>query len=275
MPHHTLHRITHPTDFTRDSENAFHHALRLAVAADAKLDVLHVDEHPHAVQWDRFPDVRETLKQWQMLPTNGDGAMAVQKLSEYGKDPVQPILDHLDEFPADLIVLATHRRKGLDRWLHKEIAQKVARSRSTSTLFIPHGVDGFVSASTGGVSLRRILIPVDWKPEPQPAVDAAVAIGELLGCEDLEIEVLFVGEHELDMPPVELPQRERWTWQRLIRPGAVVDTILAAAKAQDADLIVMATEGRDGFLDALRGSTTEQILRHTRCPVLAFPGLGY
>jgi nucleotide-binding universal stress UspA family protein len=40
---------------------------------------------------------------------------------------------------------------------------------------------------------------------------------------------------------------------------------------EDADLIAMATQGRDGFMDALRGSTTEQVLRATRCPVLAVP----
>jgi nucleotide-binding universal stress UspA family protein len=208
------------------------------------------------------------------MPTNGDRTM-VRRMSEYGKDPVQPILDHLDEYPADLIVLATHRRKGLDRWLHKEIAQKVAQSRSATTLFIPHDVNGFVSGSTGSLSLRRVLIPVDWKPEPQAAVDATVAIAELLGCKDLELELLYVGEDELDMPPIHFPERERWAWQRRVKAGGVVETILASAAAQDADLIVMATEGRDGFLDALRGSTTEQVLHRTRCPVLAFPSSGY
>jgi nucleotide-binding universal stress UspA family protein len=50
-----------------------------------------------------------------------------------------------------------------------------------------------------------------------------------------------------------------------------VETILAVAGEQGADLIVMTTKGRHGFLDALRGSTTEQVLRHAWCPVLALP----
>jgi hypothetical protein len=33
--------------------------------------------------------------------------------------------------------------------------------------------------------------------------------------------------------------------------------------------VVMATQGHHGFLDALRGSTTERIVRHAACPVLA------
>ena len=38
-----------------------------------------------------------------------------------------------------------------------------------------------------------------------------------------------------------------------------------------ANLIMMATAGHQGFLDALRGSTTERVLRHAPCPVLAVP----
>ena len=53
--------------------------------------------------------------------------------------------------------------------------------------------------------------------------------------------------------------------------GDVVDQILNTSEDHDADLIVMPTQGRDGFLDALRGSTTEQVLRAARCPVLAVP----
>ena len=33
----------------------------------------------------------------------------------------------------------------------------------------------------------------------------------------------------------------------------------------------MPTAGHQGFLDALRGSTTERALRHAPCPVLAVP----
>ena len=50
-----------------------------------------------------------------------------------------------------------------------------------------------------------------------------------------------------------------------------VETILAAADEIGADLIVMGTQGSQGFLDALRGSTTEQVLRRSLSPLLAVP----
>jgi nucleotide-binding universal stress UspA family protein len=39
----------------------------------------------------------------------------------------------------------------------------------------------------------------------------------------------------------------------------------------DADVVAMPTAGHHGILDALRGSTTERVLRHAGCPVLAMP----
>ena len=41
--------------------------------------------------------------------------------------------------------------------------------------------------------------------------------------------------------------------------------------AREADLIVMATEGEHGIIDALRGSVTERVVRDAPCPVLAVP----
>ena len=57
----------------------------------------------------------------------------------------------------------------------------------------------------------------------------------------------------------------------LFRSGNVAEEIVALAREKKSDLIVMATEGRDGVLDAFRGSTTEQVLRTAPCPVLAVP----
>jgi nucleotide-binding universal stress UspA family protein len=53
--------------------------------------------------------------------------------------------------------------------------------------------------------------------------------------------------------------------------GAVVAGIIDTADELEADLIVMATRGHDSLLDALRGSTTEQVLRNSGRAVLAVP----
>jgi nucleotide-binding universal stress UspA family protein len=46
---------------------------------------------------------------------------------------------------------------------------------------------------------------------------------------------------------------------------------VVAARDDHVDVIVMGTQGRDSFGDALCGSTTERVIRHAKCPVLAVP----
>ncbi len=270
-----LERIHHPTDFSAESEVAYHHAVRLAFAAKADLDILHVDRRAHAMDWSEFPNVSETLERWQLLtPGVGGSDLAgvhVEKVAAYGTEPVRPILEHLDEKPADLMVLATHRRHGIERWLHREVAQKVARDRSLRTLFFPHGADGFVSPSEGSVALNNVLLPVDWIPSPQVAIDAAVELLDTLGCEQSELTLLHIATAASEMPAVEVPQRDGWQWHQRMVSGDVVESILAEAGKIRADLIIMATQGHDGFLDALRGSTTERVLSGAECPLLAVP----
>ncbi len=271
-------RIHHPTDFSAESEAAYNHAVRLAFAANANLDILHVDQRVETMSLAEFPQAGETLKRWGMLPPDASGndlaGIHIDMIAAYGKEPVKPILEHLDEKPADLMVLATHRRHGIDRWLHREVARKVARARSLETLFLPHGCEGFVSSSRGLVTLSRILVPVDWVPSPQAAIDAAFELANTLDVGQAELTILHVASDESEMPAVDLPPREGWKWRERTVSGDVVESILAEAGEIGADLIVMATQGHDGFLDALRGSTTERVLSGAECPLLAVPASG-
>ena len=104
----------------------------------------------------------------------------------------------------------------------------------------------------------------------QAAVDAACAIASSLGIDTAIFELLYVGE-PADVPRPRLQRRDGWIWKQSVSTGIVVEEILEAAERQQPDLIVMATEWRTGFLDALRGSTTERILRRTICALLAVP----
>jgi nucleotide-binding universal stress UspA family protein len=70
-------------------------------------------------------------------------------------------------------------------------------------------------------------------------------------------------------PAVRSTEGEAWVWKELRREGDVVAVILDAAA--EADLVVMATEGEHGIIDALRGSVTERVVRDAPCPVLAVP----
>ena len=138
------------------------------------------------------------------------------------------------------------------------------------TLFVPGGAPGFVSPEDGRIGLKRILLPVDHSPDPKAAATHAARAAVMSHEETVEITLLRVGETP-DWPEMELPEMQSCSWTRVHRPGEVVDGIVRVAEEHSADLIVMATQGTDGILDALRGTVTEQVVRHAGCPVLAVP----
>jgi nucleotide-binding universal stress UspA family protein len=272
--------VLHPTDFSEPSELAFAHALRIALTGRTRMYVLHAD--PAAsdeTDWSTFPGVRATLARWGMLEADSSPEAVFEKLGVrlakvrvHDRDAVRGILRFLDEHPSQLIVLATHGRDGLPRWLRGSVAEPVARAAHTSTLFIPHGARGLVAPEDGAVSLRRVLVPVDSRPRPGLALEAAWRIARLFVDEPVALELLHVGEAG-GFPEVEV-EPGRWSKvDRSVRNGQVVEQIVAAAEHGGAELIVMATAGHQGFLDAVRGSTTERVLRHAPCPVLAVPAV--
>ncbi|MEK6248506.1 MAG: universal stress protein [Planctomycetales bacterium] len=270
-------RILHPTDLSQGSEVAFAHALRLAVNVGACLQIIHIDREDQNTHWKTYPKVRETLQRWSVLfdvATEADLAklnVGVEKVKAHATDPVLPILEALERDPVDLIVLATHQRKGLDRWLHKDIATRLARLASVKTLFVPHHADGFVNILDGTVLLHNVLIPVNDEPRPEAAIQAASALALALGGASTKFHLLHVGDFIMDLSSLTLPNCDDWSWKTSFGDGNVVQEILSSATRKRCDLIAMTTQGHHGFLDALRGSTTEKILREANCPVLAVP----
>jgi nucleotide-binding universal stress UspA family protein len=158
----------------------------------------------------------------------------------------------------------------LVRWLYKPVAEPLARRSRAMTLFVPGHGKGFIAPANGAVTLRRILIPVDHRPDAQAAVEEAYFLAARLGCVDVELKLLHVGT-ERGMPTLYLPHHPGWKWHHRLVPGDAIERILKEDLDWSPDLIVMATQGHLDFLDALRGSTTERVLRGAHCPVLAVP----
>lgn len=58
-------------------------------------------------------------------------------------------------------------------------------------------------------------------------------------------------------------------FQTRVEEGNIAETIVRIAHEEEADLIVMFTDGRDNLEDMLFGSITERVLRETDTPLLA------
>jgi nucleotide-binding universal stress UspA family protein len=270
----SLRSIVHPTDFSDLSGVAFAHALRIALATRSRLHLLHVSQHDSGGAL-AFPQARGLLAQWGLADA-GDApwviadklGIEVHNTSITGQQPAQAIIAFLHEHPCDLIVLATHGGDGFEHWLRGSVAETVSRRSSVPALFIAPGARGFVSQVSGDVQLRRALVPVDFSPAPGKTIRAVQRIGRLLTGADITVHLLHVGRSAPSvhgtpsrppLPPV------------MLRHGNVVTSIVDAATEFEVDFIAMPTAGHHGVLDALRGSTTERVIRHAPCPVFALP----
>lgn len=256
--------IACPTDFSPASETAFEHALRLAVALRTRLDLLHVHPRGQSEEWGSFPHVREKLAAWRLIPPNTAASeiealtgIRVRKIEVRHRNPISGIIEFIGSHRPNLLVVATHGSAGFDA-LRTSVAQDVMRHTHLPTLFLGPLARPFV-LSDGQLVLRTALIPVADKPSPVKALQMFTNLFQPL---NIQQKIIHVSENrrapQLDQPVQELK-------------GPVVDTILRASDLINADLIAMATAGRDGFLDALRGSTTERVLREAKVPLLALP----
>lgn len=271
--------ILHPTDFSSASEKAFAHALAIALVRQAELTILNVGSRASSEsRWQQFPAVRTTLERWNLLNKNSPRSavfeelgVKVKKTSASAVDTTSAVLDYISRDPVDMVVLATEGREGLPRWFKRSKAEAISRKSNALTLFVPGQGKGIIQVEDGSISLKSILVPVDYQPSPIPAIAFATRAAQFFGLgQTVEIVLLHIGSGK-DALDLDLPRDSAWNYRPEIRQGDAVEEIIAAANQFSTDVIIMATAGREGMRDVLHGSTAEQILRKATCPLLAVP----
>jgi nucleotide-binding universal stress UspA family protein len=65
----------------------------------------------------------------------GNGSNMIHKVVEIGP-AAETIIDYAHEHPVDLIVMSTHGRSGLQRWVYGSVADKVLRAAGIPVLLI-------------------------------------------------------------------------------------------------------------------------------------------
>lgn len=276
--------ILHPTDFSEKSMVAFNHALKLALEEKSKLILMYaMEEGKHTLDWDKFPKVRDTLVEWGLINKGASRkdiyeklGVEVKKIIGKGENIIDSVTGLIYEEQVDLIVFSTHGREGVPRWLHSSISESISRKALVPTMFIPHNSKPFVSPDTGLINLNEILVPIDHKPKPQRAVEFGINMGRIYGKGKTQLHIMHVFDNsnllsKEDMPEIKLPDNENCIIRFEVRKNRIYEEIIRVAEEIGADLIVIATEGHNGFLDALFGSTSEQVLRHSNCPILTIP----
>lgn len=133
--------ILHPTDFSIHSDLALQVACSLARDHGARLVVLHVAHRP-VVMYDEKGSLLPQPKDYREAATKSlamlratDTRICIEPRVEEGETSAT-ILRLAQEIKADLIVLGTHGRRGLDRLVIGSIAEDVLRKAPCSVLAV-------------------------------------------------------------------------------------------------------------------------------------------
>src|SRR5690349_19920617 len=139
------------------------------------------------------------------------------------------------------------------------------------------------------MDIKNVLVPVDFSPPSQLAVNYGVAFARKLRASLTLLHVVESGAAVVVGFPVEstaIEERHRDQALRmlsalvapedqddldlriLIKSGDIKDKILSVIDEQHADIVVMGTHGRGLFGRWLIGSVTEGILRKVSIPIL-------
>lgn len=143
----------------------------------------------------------------------------------------------------------------------------------------------------------RLLCATDFSEPAVRAEDEAVRLAQRLNAEviyvHVAVETPLYGEQPIggvDTRAIYEAQR-RWAVdalaarverahaggvlaRQMLRVGTPVDEVLAAAREEKVDMIVIGTHGRTGLDRLLLGSVAERIVRRASCPVLTVRPLG-
>jgi len=195
--------------------------------------------------------------------------------------PVETILAASEEEHVSLLIMGSTGASALTKVLFGTTASQVLRGALKPTLVVP--------PDAGDLHVQSVLCPHDFSPESDRAVQIA---NELV--HELDAQILLY--HGMVFVPVtpfypglpavspqvveaqkakafELLEKAASRFGTRVKPLPVDEVlsvnsgILAAAEEHNADIIVMATHGRQG-MEHILGSTAERVLRDSTRAVL-------
>lgn len=290
-------RLLFATDFSPCAKAAERYAVSLARAWGATLTVMTVLEFPPGLN-PHYPINRIYLGELMKQATKELAALkarlaasgvAVQTRIADGI-PSQEVSAAAKAEDTDLIVVGTRGKTGLEHVVLGSTAERIIRVSPCPVLAVR--AETPATTEETGVRLERVLVPMDFSDCSIEAVEYAALVGHRAAATLTLVHVLEPVSYGLDFTLIQSAKREQQreaVTARLaalvraltsagvaadhqVRGGLPTDSILEAARALPADLIVMGTHGRRGLSRACCGSVAESVLRKSSCPVLTVRG---
>lgn len=272
-----------PTDFSELATAALGYGRDVAACFGARLLVIYADPFlpPPYFTVEQLDDVTRALER------SRDAARA--HLTRYVQDHVgetvrweaRVVEDHAvpaivttaEREPVDLIVMGTHGRSGIGRFMLGSVTERVLRETNRPVLTVRWRPG---TEQRAILPPRRVLCPVNFTEVARAALHHAAAVAQCFGAELFVLHILESsgpGDAEEEVhrtlcqwiPP---EVRARCQLQELVRRGDAAEQIIAAAESLGSDLIVLGAQHRRFFDTTVIGTTTVRVTRHAPIPVL-------
>ena len=290
MPDHapSIRRIFFPSDLSPESERAFGHARLLAARLQAAVTLYHALEIP-AARWvkaaGREEELRQTLADEARVLLQGRAALLPGPSEVLVDDDVAAaasladiaVLRRIREQQPDLVVMASHSRGPMHSFFLGSVAQEVLAHAGRPTLVVGP------RCAAPAKGYRRVVLATDLSEASRRAFPYAALLASGFDADLLAVYVVprplltALADNPVALAAV-VPSTSalrafvadlahcRVTPR--VEQGAPWERIVAVAKQEHADLVVMAHDGADGLGERLLGSETERVVRRAPCPVL-------
>lgn len=270
------------TDFSDTALHAAAYARKFATAFAAKVSAVYADLFlpPLYFTGIQTEALTGTLHDWKEgariqlqsyihthLPGLNAEAIVMEKL------PAEGILAAAENVNADLIVLGTHGRRGLNRMMMGSVAETVLRESSRPVLTVgpnPKRDPGTLP------EIQQILCPINYTSIARESLELAATLSLKFDAQLTAIHVVESHaqknqqEDELkqlcDWIPGEM--RSRCNLRELTDRGNAAEQVIQMANSIGCDLIVIGAQHKRFSDTTVIGTTTVRILRHAPCPVL-------
>jgi nucleotide-binding universal stress UspA family protein len=272
--------ILFAADLSPASRTSFQLACGMASALKSKLLIVHAIEtsqdplDPLSISY-----LHADLEKF--VPENID--LEYEHLIRPG-DPATVIGNAAKSCQADLVVLGTHGRKGMERLIVGSVAEKVIRTAPCPVLTLREHTPGRLPAFKKRV--RRILVPTDFSAQSYSAISFASSIAVPLHASVTILNVLETDDSPqrtpsqrkaaagnetammLDQLKHVVPAHADFPIEHQVIRGNPSKCIAEFANEGGYDFVIVGTHGRSGIGRALIGSVAEQVVRNCDAPVI-------
>jgi len=266
-----MERLLVATDGSEASRNAVAVGLELAKVCSSKLEVIAVAvvltnlEYDGALPWvidDAEKEMQKKLEAVKdMVKEEGIDCEIIVHRAE---DPYLEIVDEAVKNKADMIIIGTHGRTGVKRFVMGSVAGNVIGHAPCKVLVIPPGAK---------IGYSTILVATDGSAHSDAAVSEAVTIAKRCDSSLIIVSVASSNDEiataeENVKRALEAADKEGVKKEAMVMRGKADQAIVEAAEQKEAGLIVMGSHGKTGLMSLVMGSVTEHVLSHGNTAVL-------